>query len=188
MEKYRFCHSNSTRNRSLAWSSWGICTKICFQEAAQLYQHAGMRQDAMKCLARLGDTKKMVEFAQLARDPNLFVLAANYLRSALTWQNDPSILKAIVTFYRKAKKLESLANFFAECSNHTVDTTGDYHRAIGLLGEALKQLSSSKQDTTEIEQMIRSRAMKIKEFIGNINLLLYTRPKSYVVSCVPSKK
>ena len=53
-----------------------------------MYQHAGMRQDAMKCLARLGDTKKMVEFAQLARDPNLFVLAANYLRSALTWQND----------------------------------------------------------------------------------------------------
>ena len=146
-----------------------------------------MRQDAMKCLARLGDTKKMVEFAQLARDPNLFVLAANYLRSALTWQNDPSILKAIVTFYRKAKKLESLANFFAECSNHTVDTTGDYHRAIGLLGEALKQLSSSKQDTTEIEQMIRSRAMKIKEFIGNINLLLYT-VLNIVVSCVQSKK
>ena len=152
-----------------------------------MYQHAGMRQDAMKCLARLGDTKKMVEFAQLARDPNLFVLAANYLRSALTWQNDPSILKAIVTFYRKAKKLESLANFFAECSNHTVDTTGDYHRAIGLLGEALKQLSSSKQDTTEIEQMIRSRAMKIKEFIGNINLLLYT-VLNVVVSCVQSNK
>ena len=152
-----------------------------------MYQHAGMRQDAMKCLARLGDTKKMVEFAQLARDPNLFVLAANYLRSALTWQNDPSILKAIVTFYRKAKKLESLANFFAECSNHTVDTTGDYHRAIGLLGEALKQLSSSKQDTTEIEQMIRSRAMKIKEFIGNINLLLYT-VLNIVVSCIQSRK
>jgi hypothetical protein len=41
-----------------------------------------LRQDAMKCLARLGDTKKMMEFAQLARDPSLFVLAANYLRSA----------------------------------------------------------------------------------------------------------
>ena len=87
----------------------------------------------MKCLARLGDTQKMVEFAQLARDPNLFVLAANYLRSALTWQSEPTILKAIVTFYRKAKKFSALAAFFVECSNHTIDTTGDYGRGIGKL-------------------------------------------------------
>ena len=133
-----------------------------------------MRQDAMKCLARLGDTRKMVEFAQLARDPNLFVLAANYLRSALTWQNDPAILKAIVTFYRKARKLEPLANFFVECSNHTIDTAGDYHRGIGLLGEALKQLAAAtKIDTTDLEQMIRQRAMRIKSFIGTIIILLY---------------
>merc|ERR1719361_988569 len=120
----------------------------------------------MKCLARLGDTRKMIEFAQLARDPNLFVLAANYLRSALTWQNDPAILKAIVTFYRKARKLEPLSNFFVECSNHTIDSSGDYHRGIGLLGEALKQLAANtKVDTTDLEQMIRHRAIKIKSFI-----------------------
>ena len=119
----------------------------------------------MKCLARLGDSKKMIEFAQLARDPSLFVLAANYLRTAQSWQDNPQILKAIVTFYRKAKKLDALGQFFIECSQFAIDSTGDYERGIQLLGEAIKQLSSSKTDTTELQQLIRSRAMKIKEFI-----------------------
>mgnify|MGYP000425632833 CR=1 FL=1 len=119
----------------------------------------------MKCLARLGDTRKMVEFAQLARDPSLFVLAANYLRSAQSWQDDPQVLKAIVTFYRKSKKLESLSKFFIECSQHAIDATGDYERGIGLLGEAIKQLSSSKIDTAELQNSIRQRAMKIKEYL-----------------------
>ena len=142
-----------------------------FQEAAQLYQHADLSQDGMKCLARLGDTQKMIVFAQLVRDPNLFVLAANYLRSALAWQTEPSILKAIVMFYRKAKKFSALAAFFAECSNHTIDTTGDYGRGmpyaqyrIGLLGEALKQLGATRQDTKDLEEMIRARAMMIKDY------------------------
>ena len=124
-----------------------------------------MRKEAMKCLARLGDSKKMIEFAQLARDPSLFVLAANYLRTAQSWQDNPQILKAIVTFYRKAKKLDALGQFFIECSQFAIDSTGDYERGIQLLGEAIKQLSSSKTDTTELQQLIRSRAMKIKEFI-----------------------
>ena len=88
----------------------------------------------------------MVEFAQLARDPNLFVLAANYLRSALTWQSEPTILKAIVTFYRKAKKFSALAAFFVECSNHTIDTTGDYGRGIGRL--KLKNRHSKSDNRT----------------------------------------
>ena len=71
----------------------------------------------MKCLARLGDVKKMVEFAQLARDPSLFILAGNYLRSTNAWQEDPAILKAIVTFYRKARKLDLMTTFFIVAFN-----------------------------------------------------------------------
>ena len=70
-----------------------------------------------------------------------------------------------IVFYRKAKKLDTLGQFFIECSQFAIDSTGDYERGIQLLGEAIKQLSSSKTDTTELQQLIRSRAMKIKEFI-----------------------
>ena len=75
------------------------------------------------------------------------------------------MLKAIVTFYRKSKKLESLAKFFIECSQHAIDSTGDYERGLGLLGEGIKQLASSKIHTNELQTSIRERAMKIKEYL-----------------------
>ena len=84
----------------------------------------------MKCLARLGDVKKMVEFAQLARDPSLFILAGNYLRSTNAWQEDPAILKAIVTFYRKARKLDLMTTFFIECAQHQIDSASDYDQVV----------------------------------------------------------
>ena len=161
---------------------------------------------------RLGDTKKMIEFAQLARDSSLFVLAANYLRSAQvgimffelffafcelffkfeylrvsaylqdiwlykirnlifikyflkSWADDPQVLKAIVTFYRKAKKLDSLTKFFIETSQHAIDTAGDYERGMTLLGECIKVLAPSKSDTSDHQSSVRERAMKIKEFL-----------------------
>lgn len=68
----------------------------------------------------------MVEFAQLARDPSLFILAGNYLRSTNAWQEDAAILKAIVTFYRKARKLDLMTAFFVECAQHQIDSASDY--------------------------------------------------------------
>jgi intraflagellar transport protein 140 len=131
----------------------------------------------MKCLARLGDVKKMVEFAQLARDPSLFILAGNYLRSTNAWQEDPAILKAIVTFYRKARKLDLMTTFFIECAQHQIDSASDYDQvvknkkitrsdfqALGLLQQAVKQLQSSKADTSEQINILREKAIDYKKF------------------------
>ncbi|CBY35545.1 unnamed protein product [Oikopleura dioica] len=138
--------------------------KTQFADAAKLFQHAGLRQEAMKCLARLGDVKKMVEFAQLARDPSLFILAGNYLRSTNAWQEDPAILKAIVTFYRKARKLDLMTTFFIECAQHQIDSASDYDQALGLLQQAVKQLQSSKADTSEQINILREKAIDYKKF------------------------
>ena len=39
------------------------------------------------------------------------------------------------------------------------------NQKLGLLGEALKQLGATRQDTRDLEQMIRSRAMLIKDYL-----------------------
>lgn len=118
----------------------------------------------------------MVEFAQLARDPSLFILAGNYLRSTNAWQEDPAILKAIVTFYRKARKLDLMTTFFIECAQHQIDSASDYDqvvkknllvlifKALGLLQQAVKQLQSSKADTSEQINILREKAIDYKKF------------------------
>ena len=78
---------------------------------------------------------------------------------------DPQVLKAIVTFYRKAKKLDAVAKFFTETSQHSIDTIGDYERGMTLLGECIKVLQAAKSDTANLQTGIRERAMKIKEFL-----------------------
>jgi hypothetical protein len=93
------------------------------------------------------------------------IFRSTYFSQIQSWQHDPQILKAIATFYRKAKKLDSLANFFIECSQHAIDSSGDYERGMQVLGEAIKQLSSSKLDTAELQAQIRERAVKIKKFL-----------------------
>lgn len=42
-------------------------------------------------------------------------MAANYLQT-VDWQNDPEILRNIITFYSKAKALALLANFYVACA------------------------------------------------------------------------
>lgn len=57
---------------------------------------------AMKALLKSGDTEKISFFAGTARQPEIYVLAANYLQS-LEWHSDPAKTKQILSFYAKAK-------------------------------------------------------------------------------------
>ena len=66
-----------------------------------------------------GDTEKIVFFAGVSRQRDVYVMAANYLQS-LDWRKDPEILKNIISFYTKGRALESLASFYDTCAQvHT---------------------------------------------------------------------
>lgn len=70
---------------------------------------------AMKSLLKSGDTEKIIFFAGVSRQKEIYVMAANYLQS-LDWRKDPEIMKNIIAFYTKGRALDSLASFYDACA------------------------------------------------------------------------
>lgn len=68
----------------------------------------------MKALLKSGDTEKIVFFAGVSRQKDIYVMAANYLQS-LDWRRDADIMKNIISFYTKGRAMESLAGFYDAC-------------------------------------------------------------------------
>ena len=66
-------------------------------------------------LLKSGDTEKIVFFAGVSRQKEIYVMAANYLQS-LDWKKDPEIMKNIITFYTKGRALDLLASFYDVCA------------------------------------------------------------------------
>ncbi len=69
----------------------------------------------MKALLKSGDTEKIVFFAGVSRQKDIYVMAANYLQT-LDWRKDPEIMKNIISFYTKGRAMESLAGFYDACA------------------------------------------------------------------------
>lgn len=70
---------------------------------------------AMRALLKSGDTEKIIFFAGVSRQKEIYVMAANYLQS-LDWRKDPEIMKNIIGFYTKGRALDSLAGFYDACA------------------------------------------------------------------------
>ena len=70
---------------------------------------------AMKALLKSGDTEKIIFFANVSRQKEMYVMAANYLQS-LDWRLKPDLLKNIINFYTKGRAPHLLANFYIACA------------------------------------------------------------------------
>ena len=73
----------------------------------------------MKALLKSGDTEKIIFFAQVSRQREIYIMAANYLQT-LDWRSDPEVMKNIITFYTKGKAVESLAGFYDACAQVSI--------------------------------------------------------------------
>lgn len=87
-----------------------------FEAAHQIHVKLGNLKKAMKCLIKLGNKDRVVEFAQTCRISELYVMAANFLQS-LEWNENEDLVKNIVSFYNKAKAYINLANFYELFAN-----------------------------------------------------------------------
>ena len=113
-----------------------VCKKQgSYHLATKKYTQAGDKLKAMKCLLKSGDTDKIIFFANVSRNRDIFILAANYLQN-LDWHNNPDTMKSIITFYTKAKAFEQLSSFYDACANVEIDEYRDYAKALGALNEA----------------------------------------------------
>eukprot|EP00057_Strongylocentrotus_purpuratus_P021032 XP_011675506.1 PREDICTED: intraflagellar transport protein 140 homolog [Strongylocentrotus purpuratus] len=146
---------------------------LCFLQgsyhlATKKYTQAGNKVKAMRALLKSGDTEKIIFFAGVSRQKEIYVMAANYLQS-LDWRKDPEIMKNIIGFYTKGRALDSLAGFYDACAQVEIDEYQNYDKALGALTEAYKCLSKAKvKNQTQIEDKLgalKHRISLVKKFV-----------------------
>uniref|UniRef100_A0A8C4XRT4 Intraflagellar transport protein 140 homolog n=1 Tax=Falco tinnunculus TaxID=100819 RepID=A0A8C4XRT4_FALTI len=139
-----------------------------YHMATKKYTQAGNKLKAMRALLKSGDTEKIIFFAGVSRQREIYIMAANYLQS-LDWRKDPEIMKNIISFYTKARALDLLAGFYDACAQVEIDEYQNYEKAQGALTEAYKCLSKAKT-RSPLEQEsklahLQSKMTLIKRFI-----------------------
>lgn len=117
-----------------------------YHTATKKFTQAGDKQRAMRALLKSGDTEKIVFFASMSRQPDVFIMAANYLQS-LRWHGDAKIYKNIISFYGRAQAFEQLANFHVTCAQMEIAQHRDYGRALAALQEAQASLAKVMNGT-----------------------------------------
>eukprot|EP00931_Biecheleriopsis_adriatica_P116716 TRINITY_DN92326_c0_g1_i1.p1 TRINITY_DN92326_c0_g1~~TRINITY_DN92326_c0_g1_i1.p1 ORF type:complete len:1461 (-),score=378.40 TRINITY_DN92326_c0_g1_i1:60-4403(-) len=160
--------------------------KLCkkqgsFQLACKKFTQAGDKLKAMKSLLKSGDTEKIIFFAGTARQPEIYVLAGNYLQS-LDWHNDPEVMKNIIQFYSKAKAHDKLAAFYDACAQVEIDEFRDYEKAVGALREALKYLVKAAGAEDERVIAMQHRIELVDQW-ANIRKLGSSEPDQMVAVC-----
>eukprot|EP00753_Platysulcus_tardus_P003573 PLAT12468.31.p1 GENE.PLAT12468.31~~PLAT12468.31.p1 ORF type:complete len:1453 (-),score=862.37 PLAT12468.31:92-4450(-) len=136
-----------------------------FQLACQKYTQAGFMVKGMKCLLQSGDTEKIIFYAGRSRKREVYFLAAHYLQ-ALDWHTDPEIMKAIITFYTKAKSFDQLSSFYDDCAQVEIDDYRDYEKGLVALKEALTYLGRSQSPEKEDEMSsLQQRIYLVERFV-----------------------
>ncbi|XP_070580461.1 intraflagellar transport protein 140 homolog isoform X2 [Ptychodera flava] len=146
-------------------------TQGSYHLATKKYTQAGNKVKAMRALLKSGDTEKIVFFAGVSRQKEIYVMAANYLQS-LDWRKDPEIMKSIIGFYTKGRALDSLAGFYDACAQVEIDEYQNYDKALGALSEAYKCLTKAKMKNVSQQE---ERIASLKHRIGLVKKFVQAR-------------
>jgi intraflagellar transport protein 140 len=137
-----------------------------FHLATKKFTQAGDRVRAMQALVQSGDVEKIVFFANVSKQRELYMLAANHLQN-MDWRNDASIMKHIVSLYSKAKAPDALASFYEACAQIEIDDYRDYDRALAALREAEKYLSKARVNSKERRaEDLQQRTQRVEKFVA----------------------
>ncbi|XP_033092150.1 intraflagellar transport protein 140 homolog isoform X5 [Trachypithecus francoisi] len=134
--------------------------------ATKKYTQAGNKLKAMRALLKSGDTEKITFFANVSRQKEIYIMAANYLQS-LDWRKEPEIMRNIISFYTKGRALDLLASFYDACAQVEIDEYQNYDKAHGALTEAYKCLAKAKSPLDQETRLaqLQSRMALVKRFI-----------------------
>lgn len=135
-----------------------------YHTATKKFTQAGDKARAMKCLLKSGDTDKIIFFAGMSRQRDVYIMAANYLQS-LDWHNDAKVLKNIVTFYAKGAAYDLLANFYANCAQVEIDEYRDYEKALKALQEAARCLTKMPHQVQRAVEQLQVTVMEVRKVL-----------------------
>ncbi|XP_064457702.1 intraflagellar transport protein 140 homolog [Ornithodoros turicata] len=148
--------------------------------AAKKFTQAGNKVQAMKALLKSGDTDKIIFFAGVSRQPEIYVMAANYLQS-LDWRQNPDIMKHIITYYTKARAFKLLAGFYGSCAQVEVEEYQNYEKALGAMTEALKCLANNGDSQKEVNKL--QKAIEYVRNFVDIQFLYRENPAEAIRQC-----
>lgn len=137
-----------------------------YQSAVKKFILAQNHTLAINSLIKQGDPMKVIKFANMARQKQVYIAASNFLQ-ALDWRSNPTFMKAIINFYEKANSLENIAKFFANCAVEEISEYHDYVKAKQAIIEAIKRQKiaieyvESNASSKESEKVAAARAAKI---------------------------
>ena len=155
-----------------------------YHMATKKWTQSGNRLQAMKSLLKSGDTEKVIFFANVSRQREIYILAGNYLQT-LDWRNDSNIMKHIITFYNKARSYDLLAMFYQACAEVEIDEYQNYDKAHGALAECVKNLNKSeKTDVIQARLAQVSRNMElVARFADSCQKLYDSHPSKAIENC-----
>ncbi|KAA0149061.1 hypothetical protein FNF31_04973 [Cafeteria roenbergensis] len=160
--------SHKTRREGLLLRAARLLRKQeAFQLATKMYTQAGDTVKAMKCLIKSGDKEKIMVFAGVSRSKEIYVLAANFLQS-LDWRTDAEVMKAIVSFYSKARAWGQLSGFFDACAQVEIDEFRNYDKAIGAMTQAAKVAAKIADEPSRNERVrsLESRIAVMRKYLA----------------------
>eukprot|EP00727_Mastigamoeba_balamuthi_P001236 m51a1_g11109 putative intraflagellar transport protein 140 homolog (1388) ;mRNA; f:71491-76947 len=144
--------------------------KVCDHQnnyglSTRFYTMAKDTVKAMKVLLKSGDTEKIVFFASVSQQAEIYVMAANYLQT-LEWRTSPELMKHIIGFYKKARAMDSLSRFYQSCAQVEIDEYRNYEKALGALREALLYCSKSKSpDKAFNQKMLETKIHLVEQYL-----------------------
>jgi intraflagellar transport protein 140 len=153
-----------------------------FHLATKKFTQAGDKLLAMRCLLQSGDTDRIVFFANVSKQKEIYILAANYLQN-LNWRDDAKVMKQIVTFYVKAKALENVAGFYDACAQVEIDDYRAYDKALSALREAEKYLGKARIHGKEAKLSALQEKIHLMERFINARELVKTHPEDMIRTC-----
>lgn len=152
-----------------------------YHTATKKFTQSGDKIRAMKSLLKSSETDKIIFFASMSRQREIYIMAANYLQ-ALNWKSDPKILKHIVTFYSKGQAYDSLANFYATCSQVEIDEYRDYEKALKAMHEAGKCLAKVP-NTQRAADNLQKTIIEVKNILSIQEALEGGDNQSVIAGC-----
>lgn len=152
-----------------------------YHSATKKFTQAGDKIRAMKSLLKSGDTEKIIFYAAMSRQREVYLMAANYLQLS-RWQSDPKILKNIVTFYTKAQAFDLLANFYVTCGQVEIDDYRDYRKALKAIQEARKCITKLPEAQNKIEKL-QKMTLAVKQMIELYDAMEQGENQTVMVGC-----
>lgn len=154
-----------------------------FKEATKIYAKAGYKKEAINCLIRSGDTEKIIFFANVSKNREVYLLAGNYLQG-LTEKNDPTMMTTIVSFYTKAKAYRQLSNFYQSYAQSQIDEYRDYLKAQQALLKAQQALDKGSTDKNDESYITLLNKMKYVEGYCEAQNMLATDQAQGLTMCL----